>query len=77
MPSIGYFSFFAISFALLAFIHLRFPSKVKRVFDSLASSFGTSKYMNGYGESYYRMVGGIFATCAVLMAIGALFSAAE
>lgn len=75
MPGVGYFSFFAIASGSLAFVHLRYPSKVRGAFDRLATIFGASKYVAGYREPYDRMVGGIYAACALLMGIAAVLSA--
>ena len=47
---------FAAIFAAMAVAHWRRTKEIKKLFDGLARSFGTAKYMEQFDEDYYRFV---------------------
>ena len=66
MQQRDYFILAAALFAMIALPNLVWPQKVKQVFDRAAKCVGTEKYMAGVGDEYYRMIGVIYAICALL-----------
>lgn len=68
------FAFFAAIFGALAFVHLWWPHAIKQVVDRVSEQVGGQFFGSEYTEQFYSLMGGFYASSALLMAVAALLS---
>jgi hypothetical protein len=59
-----------VLFAVAAFVHLRWPDKVKQLTESAGRLLHMRREWSSWDVEYYRMVGWFFVVCVIATGIG-------